>query len=82
MEGRDLGQQAATPGGKPDAQKYDRARQGATPGLASEAKVYNADADVTATAGKKEKKKVPLSVGLRTIWITHVVSKATTWTLM
>lgn len=58
MEGRDLGQQAATPAGKPDAQKYDRSRQGAAAGLASEAKVYNADADVTATAGKEEKKKV------------------------
>lgn len=61
MEGRDLGQQAATPGGKAQPQTYDRARQGAAPGLASEAKVYNPDADVTATAGKEEKKKVGLT---------------------
>jgi hypothetical protein len=58
MEGRDLGQQAAAPGGKPPPGKYERGRQGAAPGLLSEPKAYNPDADATATAGKEEKKKV------------------------
>ena len=58
MEGRDLGQQAAAPGGKPPPGKYERGRQGAAPGLLSTPKAYNPDADATATAGKEEKKKV------------------------
>ena len=58
MEGRDLGQQAAAPGGKPPPGKYERGRQGAASGLLSEPKAYNPDADATATAGKEEKKKV------------------------
>jgi hypothetical protein len=58
MEGRDLGQQAATPGGKAPPAKYERGRQGAAPGLLSTPQAYNPDADVTATAGKEEKNKV------------------------
>jgi hypothetical protein len=61
MEGRDLGQQAATPGGKQPPQKYERGRQGAAPGLLTTPQAYNPDADVTATAGKEEKKKVRVS---------------------
>lgn len=62
MEGRDLGQQAAVPGGKPPPGKYERGRQGAAPGLLSTPKAYNPDADATATAGKEEKKKVSCSL--------------------
>jgi hypothetical protein len=64
MEGRDLGQQAATPGGKAPPGKYERGRQGAAPGLLSEPKAYNPDAEATATAGKEEKKKVSCSLRL------------------
>ena len=59
LEGKLLASDSAKPrAGKGDIPKYDAARQGnAGPALITAAKAYNPDADVTADAGKEEKKK-------------------------
>eukprot|EP00877_Chromochloris_zofingiensis_P001898 jgi/Chrzof1/11709/Cz06g06120.t1 len=57
LEGRSLAADSAKPSGKPDAQKYDKARQGAAPTLLTQPKAYNADADVVMADGETKKKK-------------------------
>lgn len=57
LEGKVLGGEAGKSTGKEQPAKYDKTKQGSTPGLASAAKSYNADADV-AMADASEKKKV------------------------
>ncbi|KXZ47074.1 hypothetical protein GPECTOR_38g311 [Gonium pectorale] len=58
LEGKLQGTEAGTAKGKEQPAKYDKARQGVTPALATQPKAYNADADVVdaAPAEKKEKK--------------------------
>lgn len=58
LEGKVLANDSAKVRGKADIQKYDPARQGnAGAALLTVPKAYNPDADVTADAGKEEKKK-------------------------
>ena len=58
LEGKMIASDSAKPRGKADIPKYDAARQGsAGAALISAPKSYNADADVTANAGKEEPKK-------------------------
>ncbi|KAG2501148.1 hypothetical protein HYH03_000963 [Edaphochlamys debaryana] len=57
LEGKLLGSEAGAVKGKEQPAKYDKARQGAQPALATQPKAYNADADVTDGAAKKEKKE-------------------------
>lgn len=59
LEGKLLALDSAKPrAGKGDIPKYDAARQGnAGPALITAAKAYNPDADITADAGKEEKRK-------------------------
>jgi hypothetical protein len=53
LEGKALAGDSGRPRGKPDAPKYDAARQGgAGAALLSAPKAYNPDADVTGAAGK------------------------------
>lgn len=67
MEGRDMGMASGNTGGVGGTPaKYDRSRQGPAEGLSSSAPTYNADADVTATAGavktpKQKKRKAELT---------------------
>ena len=56
LEGKVLATEGAKPRGKEQPAKYDKTKQGAAPALASQAKAYNADADV-ATESKEDKKK-------------------------
>ena len=59
LEGRMLAGESAKPRGKPDIAKYEPGRQGgAGAALLTAPVAYNPAADVTATAGKEEKKKV------------------------
>lgn len=59
LEGRMLAGESAKPRGKPDIAKYEPERQGgAGAALLTAPAAYNPAADVTATAGKEEKKKV------------------------
>ena len=54
-----LAGESAKPRGKPDIAKYEPERQGgAGAALLTAPAAYNPAADVTATAGKEEKKKV------------------------
>eukprot|EP00198_Chlamydomonas_reinhardtii_P001017 XP_001690352.1 nucleolar protein, component of C/D snoRNPs [Chlamydomonas reinhardtii] len=48
LEGKLLGTEAGNSKGKEQPAKYDKARQGATPALATAPKAYNADADAPA----------------------------------
>lgn len=60
LEGKSLASESGRPRGKPDLEKYDKARLGATPALLTQPKAYNADADVVeapAAAAPKAKKK-------------------------
>ena len=58
LEGKVLSTEGAKPKGKEQPAKYDKSKQAgaAAPALATQAKAYNADADV-ATESKEEKKK-------------------------
>ncbi len=59
LEGRMLASDSAKPRGKPDIARYEPERQGgAGAALLTAPQAYNPAADVTATAGKEEKKKV------------------------
>jgi hypothetical protein len=58
LEGKLLANDSAKVRGKGDIPKYDPARQGAAgAAVLTTPKSYNPDADVTASAGKEEKKK-------------------------
>jgi hypothetical protein len=56
LEGKVLAAESAVVRGKPNAEKYDKARQGAAPALLVETKGYIADADVVLEAADGEKK--------------------------
>jgi nucleolar protein 58 len=56
LEGKVLGAEAGKSTGKEQPGKYDKARQGATPALATAPKAYNADADVAMTDASEKKK--------------------------
>ncbi|KAK9824178.1 hypothetical protein WJX72_008339 [[Myrmecia] bisecta] len=58
LEGKQLASDSAKPKGKPELQKYDAARQGASAALLTATKAYNPDADITLDAGKEQKGKV------------------------
>ena len=58
LEGKFLSAESAMPRGKPDAQKYDPERQGASAAMLTATKAYNPAADVVAD-GKVKKSKVP-----------------------
>ena len=59
LEGKLLATEGAKPKGKEQPGKYDKSKQGAAAGVATQARAYNADADAPAPAvdGKKEKKE-------------------------
>jgi hypothetical protein len=59
LEGRMQAGESARPRGKPELSRYEPERQGGAALLTAPAS-YNAAADVTATAGKEEKKKARL----------------------
>ena len=72
LEGRMLAGESAKPRGKPDIAKYEPERQGgAGAALLTAPVAYNPAADVTATAGKEEKKKVGDHSVLMMCWGTN-----------
>lgn len=57
LEGKMLASDSGVARGKPEIARYDPARQGAAgAALLTAPKAYNPDADVTADAGKEQKK--------------------------
>lgn len=62
LEGKVLATEGAKPRGKEQPAKYDKTKQGAAPALATQAKAYNADADVATESKEDKKKKVRLGV--------------------
>ena len=62
LEGKVLATEGAKPRGKEQPAKYDKTKQGAAPALASQAKAYNADADVATESKEDKKKKVGVCV--------------------
>ena len=58
LEGRTLAADSAKARGAANTPRYDPARQAASAAMVTDAAIYNPDADVTADAAGKAKKKV------------------------
>ena len=71
LEGKALATDGAKPkGGKEGPAKYDKAKQGASNGLATQAKAYNADADAAGVAnGEKKVRGGCGKVSGKTVWL-------------